>query len=175
MRFIVFFMIIGFQYLAYSNTTYTINDKDIKSFNTRFDVKPAENETIIYGVISLKCPCSRDSLTAFQEVQHKWGAKTKLVVFDIGATNEEVFLKIKRSLNPSYDLRYDPSKSSVDLFKTRVTPSAYILKNNQILYQAAVIDPGKNPSPNYLNKALGQIMNNKTAEEKQPFGCMIEK
>lgn len=175
MRLIVFFMIIGFQYLAYSNTTYKINDKDIKSFNDTFELKPNENEPIIYGVISLKCPCSRDSLNAFQEIQKKWGSKVKLVVFDIGASSEEIFLKIKSSLNPNYDLRYDPDKKSVELFKTLVTPSAYIVKNNQIQYQAAVINPGLDPSPNYLNRAVGKIMSHKTTEEKQPFGCMIEK
>ena len=129
---------------------------------------------MIYGIVSLKCPCSQDSLKAFTELQNRLSPNSRLVVFDIGASTEENFLKMKQLLSPNFDFRYDPSKISVKTFGANVTPAAYILRNNNILYQSAVINPAKNPSPNFVLSAYNSILKGSKAKSKKAFGCMIE-
>lgn len=95
------------------------------------------------------------------------------MVIDIGASSQKSFEIYKKHLKPTFAFYFDPAKKSADLFKSKVTPSAYVIKNNEIIYQSAVIDPGKDPSPNYLLEAMDYLKKNAAAPAKTAFGCFI--
>ncbi len=153
-----------------------LNSNQFQSLNESFarDQAPS-SKTLVYGIINLLCPCSRDSLQSFEKIQTYLPKNTELIVIDIGAKSKKSFDLFKKNIRPSYSFYYDPSQKSVAFFHAQVTPSAYIVKDNQLLYQSAVIDPSKDPSPNYLAEALLKINQHKVPAFNQAFGCQIEK
>ncbi len=171
------FLKLGFPFLMSTSLSHAhsiTNPDQIKSLNETLGLRSSSQKLFIYGIINLNCPCSQSSFQSFEEMATALRPNAQLIVLDVGATSISSFMKFKKALRPHFDLRYDPKKKSVETFNARVTPSAYIVKDLAVIYQSAVIDPSKDPSPHYLSEALKLVLAGKVAPSTDGFGCMIE-
>lgn len=135
----------------------------------------SQNETnkSIYGVISMACPCSRESLEAFNKVAENLPKSYSLKIFEISIKDKRKLATIKKLLKLKFDLISDPERNSIAILETKVTPSAYIFKGQNLVYASAVIDPAKSPSPNYLQIAIDALEKIQTPSQQSAFGCNI--